>query len=408
VAPGFSPLDDELALLPGRLTPRLHEWVVRLATWMPFAATTDCLAWLARTTLSPATAQRLTTAAGQAAVTVQTAAAAQLAHDLPSAPCAPARLVVSIDGAMVPVRGDRPWREVKTMVIGEPVTITAADGTAIVQTQDLSYCSRMTDATTFADLALVETHRRGLHSTGAVAAVTDGAAWIQGFLDLHCPDAVRILDFPHASGYLAQLGDLVFGASSSASHAWQDTQRQQLKTLGAVPVLGTISGLTERATDADAFATAQQYLTQRQGHMDYPAFQAAGWPIGSGMVESANKLVVEARMKGSGMHWDGGNVNGMLALRNAVCNDRWDGVWAAICSERRTAAQRARWERQQQRRPTPPPAPSAEAAPHLPTTTHLSAEILAQIAEPPRVHPWRRAFSRRRQIELAEATAQDA
>lgn len=406
MAPGFFPLDDELALLPGRLTPRLHEWVVRLATWMPFAATTDCLAWLARTTLSPATAQRLTTAAGQAAVTVQTAAAAQLAHDLPPAPCAPARLVVSVDGAMVPVRGDRPWREVKTMVIGTPRMIMV-DGMEVVQTQDLSYFSRMMDATTFADLALVETHRRGLDSAGAVAAVADGAAWIQGFVDLHCPDALRILDFPHASGYLAQIGDLVFGASSSASHAWQDTQRQQLKTVGAVPVLATISDLMERATDADAFATAQQYLTQRQGHMDYPSFQAAGWPIGSGMVESANKLVVEARMKGSGMHWDEDNVNGMLALRNAVCNDRWDAVWAEICVARRAAAQTARWERQQQRRP-PPPVPTAQPQPSIPTSTHLSAEVLAQIAEPPGVHPWRRAFSVKRQTELADARAQDA
>ena len=125
MAPGFFPLDDELALLPGRLTPRLHAWVVRLATWMPFGAATSCLVWLTRTTLSPATAQRLTTAAGQAAVTVQTAAAIHLAHDLPPAPDAPDRLVVSVDGAMVPVRGVRPWREVKTMVIGEPECVKA-------------------------------------------------------------------------------------------------------------------------------------------------------------------------------------------------------------------------------------------------------------------------------------------
>jgi hypothetical protein len=37
--------------------------------------------------------------------------------------------------------------------------------------------------------------------------------------------------------------------------------------------------------------------------MAYPVFQAAGWPIGSGMVESANKLVVEDRLKGAGMIW---------------------------------------------------------------------------------------------------------
>ena len=388
--------------MPGHLTPRLHEWVVRLATWMPFTAASDCMTWLTRTTISPATAQRLTTAAGQAAVTIQTAAA-QLAHDLPPPSNGPDRLVVSADGAMIPVRGDRPWREVKTLVIGEPVPATAADGTPIIQTQKLSYFSRMTDATTFADRALVETHRRGLTNADAVAAVADGAAWIQGFVDLHCPGAVRILDVPHACGYLAQLGDLVYGAGSNASQAWQAAQREQLTTLGATPVLTTIATLAVPAAHADAFATAQAYLTTRQAQMDYPAFQADGWPIGSGMVESANKLVVEARMKGSGMHWAAGNVDGMLALRNAVCNDRWEEVWAEIVIERRQADQRKRRCRQQQRRPpaphaTPPP-PEATSAPRL------SAAVLQQIAEPPRVHPWKRPFSVRRQIELADAAA---
>ena len=61
--------------------------------------------------------------------------------------------------------------------------------------------------------------------------------------------------------------------------------------------------------------------------MQYPRFQQQGWPIGSGMVESANKNVVEARLKGTGMHWERRNVNPMLALRNAVCNARWQEMW---------------------------------------------------------------------------------
>ena len=73
--------------------------------------------------------------------------------------------------------------------------------------------------------------------------------------------------------------------------------------------------------------------------MRYPLFRRAGWPIGSGMVESANKLVVEARLKGTGMRWERTNVNPMLALRNGVCNDRWLETWQTAnqqCRERRT------------------------------------------------------------------------
>ena len=38
-----------------------------------------------------------------------------------------------------------------------------------------------------------------------VCAVMDGAAWRQGLVDVQRPDAVRILDFPHAAEHLALL-----------------------------------------------------------------------------------------------------------------------------------------------------------------------------------------------------------
>jgi hypothetical protein len=49
-----------------------------------------------------------------------------------------------------------------------------------------------------------ETHRRGTETAQLVCAVTAGAEWEQGFIDWHCPDAVRILDFPHAADYVAR------------------------------------------------------------------------------------------------------------------------------------------------------------------------------------------------------------
>ena len=87
--------------------------------------------------------------------------------------------------------------------------------------------------------------------------------------------------------------------------------------------------------DNAALTKALAYLEARVAQMQYPQFVAEGWPIGSGMVESANKLVVEDRLKGAGMHWADANVNPLLALRNAVCNDRWDETWTVIEHEQR-------------------------------------------------------------------------
>jgi hypothetical protein len=101
---------------------------------------------------------------------------------------------VSADGADVPFRKG-PWAEVRTVAIGEVEQERAACGEQEVHVRHLSYFSRLTDAETFADLAEVEMRRRAVSGAQEICAVTDGADWLQGFLDLHCPDALRILDF---------------------------------------------------------------------------------------------------------------------------------------------------------------------------------------------------------------------
>jgi hypothetical protein len=76
-----------------------------------------------------------------------------------------------------------------------------------------------------------------------------------------------------------------------------------------------------------AVTDAVRYFGKRLAQMAYPDFQAQGWPIGSGMVESSNKIVMQARLKGAGMHWEPSNVNPMLALRGEMCNERWEESW---------------------------------------------------------------------------------
>jgi hypothetical protein len=101
--------------------------------------------------------------------------------------------------------------------------------------------------------------------------------------------------------------------------------------------------------------------------MDYPTYRAAGWPIGSGSVESSHKHVVQARLKGTGMHWRPEHINPMLALRLALLNERWEEAWQEQHSlwlrkehlKRRTHQQQ-RFAEQQAKRPlADPPASSA-------------------------------------------------
>ena len=93
--------------------------------------------------------------------------------------------------------------------------------------------------------------------------------------------------------------------------------------------------------------------------MQYPQFQAQGWPIGSGIVESGNKLVVEARLKGSGMHWADAHVNPMLAIRNMICSDRWKEDWPKIAAllRKQKAEKRHKLFSSRQNQDKPAPAP---------------------------------------------------
>src|SRR5437016_14636404 len=96
------------------------------------------------------------------------------------------------------------WKE-STLTLAEVTHNTHGE----VCLEQISTFSRLAEAERFAEAALVETHRRGLDQATAVCAVQDGAQWLQGLVDYHCTDAVRILDFAHAAEYVRASGRAV-------------------------------------------------------------------------------------------------------------------------------------------------------------------------------------------------------
>jgi len=119
VGPGFFPLDEELALLPGNLSPWLQEALVRLSTHIPsFARAARELAFFTGVAVHRNSARRHTERAGALLVAHETAEAARVLREHPAPPCAPDTLVIRVDGAMVPLlRGQ--WTEVRTLAVGE-------------------------------------------------------------------------------------------------------------------------------------------------------------------------------------------------------------------------------------------------------------------------------------------------
>jgi hypothetical protein len=180
----------------------------------------------------------------------------------------------------------------------------------------------------------------------------------------------------------------------------------QLKHEGSAPVLTEVRRMVATHPDQSDLGKELAYLEKRSALMACPQFQDAGWPIGDGAVESANKRVVEARLKGSGMHWAPDHVDPMLALRNIACNDRWAEAWPQIVGILHQQEQKRRVERrhQRQRLTTQPLVTPAEAAVPVSTTEKTSNETsLPRSDSKPRQqpapgerrrpaanHPWRR------------------
>lgn len=384
---GFSPLDEELAILPGKLTPREHECLVRLAGWMPFGRAVELLGDFLGIQVSQIVAQNYTETAGAMYVQMQEEEVAQLEGEMPEAPRGADKIQISADGAMVPLLHGV-WAEVRTLVVGEVQPAVEEKGEQVVHTQNLSYFSRKVTAQEFGRLALGEMHRRGVERAKQVAAVMDGADWEQSFVDFHCPGATRILDFAHAAEHLNQIGEYVHGEHTPESQAWLKERLHRLKHEGPDQLLIQFEKLQRKHPMAEAISSNLAYLKKRKTQMQYPLFQAQGWPIGSGMVESGNKLVVQARLKGAGMHWKEEHINPMLAIRNILCSGRWRADWPKIEARLR---QQAHQQRRLVHRRHHPAAPTTRIARALQGDFDLASPEQPQPPMPlkPKKNPWR-------------------
>lgn len=369
---------------------------------MPFAKAAALFASFTSTQVSEATAQRLTESIGLASEAVQLAEVEQIEQDWPEVEAGPDKLVLSVDGAFVPLVGGA-WAEVKTLVVGEVSQPTIVDGQPVVSTHSHSYFSRLAEAEQFQRLTFGELYRRRVERAGQLASVSDGAEWIQGYIDFHAPTATRILDFPHAAQRMCQIGEAVLGAEHASLRAWQKHQLHQLKHHGPSGVLSSVRSFAAAHLNVAVVAENLAYLEKREAQMQYPSFQAAGWPIGSGVVESSNKLVVEARLKGAGMHWARASVNPMLTLRNMVCNDRWAEGWGQSAEDIQRHGRR--WRAVVPRNKTQPEQPETTVAK---TREKEPATQTPNNGRPAASHPWKRPFSPARvQAMYAERRARN-
>jgi hypothetical protein len=244
--------------VPGPWSPRLVEAIVRVGMLVPFEQAPEQLTFFTGVAISRDTVRRLTETAGTHLLALDDADLATLLATLPAPSAGPAVQQLSADGAMVPLVGGA-WTEAKLLAIGTVTTTADAAGLPTPHTTDLSYLARVADASSFVQLATLETHRRGTATAGTVAAVMDGAVWLQGLIDLQRPDAVRILDFPHAAQHLGVAAAAVWGEGSARTRCWTEHWVRQLREGAVAAVLEAVATLpVTQAAEPSAAARVQE------------------------------------------------------------------------------------------------------------------------------------------------------
>jgi hypothetical protein len=381
----FFPLDEQLGLLPTGYSPFLVETMVRLGTRLPFGQVAEEMRLLFGVSVSADTVRRLTEQAGRLQVAIEERRLAQLEREAPEEPAGPAVQQLSADGIMVHLASGK-WTEVRTTAIGE---VVERNGEPSVR--DIAYFSRRCTADEFIRQTTLPTYERGTRRAGTVVAVMDGASWLQELIDEQCPQAIRIIDFRHAASYLTDAAHAALGAEGPEAKAWLDEWVPTLKTGEPAEVLAALRALPAPTPEGrQTKRKALRYLGRRQDQLRYAAFQEQGYPIGSGMVESGGKLVVGARLNGSGMRWQDRNISPLVALRGRLCSGQWEQIWPTIrqawlveTSQQREAGRRARRLKRaaaRAARSAPPAAP-----PPKPARRKLVVDGI-----PTADHPWKK------------------
>jgi hypothetical protein len=175
----------------------------------------------------------------------------------------------------------------------------------------------------------------GMEAAEVWVALTDGGNGLEEFAqkNFNRPDLVVILDFYHAASYLEKLAKALHPTDETASVAQAEQWCGLLKEQGGATVLAVLREWVWPARQSAALreqrAAVQDYFSNNLHRMAYPAYQAEGWQIGSGVVESACKTVVGQRLKGAGMRWGEDGAHALCHVRALYRSEKgqWEAFW---------------------------------------------------------------------------------
>jgi hypothetical protein len=178
------------------------------------------------------------------------------------------------------------------------------------------------------DWLATEIRQRDPQEQHTVIAVMDGEAKLRDLQELKIRRAIGILDIWHVTEYLWGLAYCFYRDGSDEAEAFVETYLRKLlegkvnRVIGGIRQMATKRALPESKWDKVEDCLA--YFAARADYMKYDEYLAAGYPIGSGVVEGACRHLVKDRMEQAGMRWRIAGAQAVLSLRAIYINEDWE------------------------------------------------------------------------------------
>lgn len=244
-------------------------------------------------------------------------------------------LYIEMDGAMVNTREKNgngkqsSWKECKIGMafLNEDLeTRISRSGEERRRIKKKRFVGHIGNYKKFEDLMLGLAARFEYKKRAGIVVISDGADWIHTIVTELFPNAVHIIDLAHVKEHICDFAKNNI-TSEEERKSWIGSMYTLLDEGNIEKILSKLEQYKGAENDGGKLYT---YIDNHKTSMNYKEYRDKGYFVGSGASESANKYVMQNRMKLEGMRWNIETGQGMLALKTRYEGRCWDEVQSIV------------------------------------------------------------------------------
>lgn len=195
----------------------------------------------------------------------------------------------------------------------------------VLRKEYISYFGKAEDFKIFLFNLAVE---MGYMEMEKVIVIADGAHWIWNICKELFPDAIEILDYYHLKENVYEYYKVLYKDDEIKA------KKEAKKIIKMIDKGKVISKILEKIpiieNRTETVVNLPNYIDNNKNRINYVQYKNQNYDIGSGVIESGNKNVIQHRLKQTGMKWLNDSVQSIATLRCKIFSNRWGEVTEKI------------------------------------------------------------------------------